>query len=37
MTPINKAAALDERGIPTPQGGTWSAVQVRRVLARIAP
>jgi DNA invertase Pin-like site-specific DNA recombinase len=30
------AAELDERGIPTPQGGTWSAVQVSRVLARTA-
>ena len=29
------AAALNERGIPTPQGrGQWSAVQVSRVLAR---
>ena len=36
MTPINKAAALDERGILTPLGGTWSAVQVSRVLARAA-
>jgi hypothetical protein len=29
------AAALTERGIPTPGGqGTWQAVQVSRVLAR---
>jgi Recombinase len=30
------AAALGERGIPTPRGGPWSAVQVSRVLARAA-
>jgi DNA invertase Pin-like site-specific DNA recombinase len=30
------AADLTARGIPTPQGGTWSAVQVSRVLARAA-
>ena len=31
------AAALNERGIPTPmQKGEWSAVQVQRVLARVA-
>jgi DNA invertase Pin-like site-specific DNA recombinase len=31
------AAALNERGIPTASGqGTWQAVQVSRVLARIA-
>jgi DNA invertase Pin-like site-specific DNA recombinase len=31
------AAALNERGIPTPSGqGTWQAVQVQRVLARLA-
>jgi DNA invertase Pin-like site-specific DNA recombinase len=30
------AAALAERGIPTPQGGRWSAVQISRVLARAA-
>jgi DNA invertase Pin-like site-specific DNA recombinase len=30
------AAALNERGIPTPRGqGTWQAVQVGRVLARL--
>jgi DNA invertase Pin-like site-specific DNA recombinase len=29
------AAALNERGIPTPRGGEWQAVQVMRVLARI--
>jgi hypothetical protein len=30
------AAALNERGIPTASGrGTWQAVQVSRVLARI--
>ena len=28
------AAALVARGIPTPQGGVWSAVQVSRILAR---
>ncbi|MGE8128865.1 recombinase family protein [Methylobacterium sp. NPDC080182] len=28
------ATALNERGIPTARGGTWSAVQVQRVLAR---
>jgi hypothetical protein len=26
------AAGLNEHGIPTAQGGTWSAVQVQRVL-----
>lgn len=30
------AAALNGRGIPTARGGTWSAVQVSRVLARQA-
>ena len=30
------AAALNERGIPTASGqGTWQAVQVSRVLARL--
>ncbi|MER8775783.1 recombinase family protein [Mesorhizobium sp. M0977] len=28
------AAALNERNIPTTRGGTWSAVQVSRILAR---
>jgi DNA invertase Pin-like site-specific DNA recombinase len=28
------AAALNERGIGTPRGGEWSAVQVQRVLSR---
>ena len=28
------AAGLNERSIPTAKGGTWSAVQVQRVLAR---
>jgi DNA invertase Pin-like site-specific DNA recombinase len=28
------AAGLNARGIPTPRGGTWSAVQVMRVLGR---
>jgi len=28
------ARALEERGIPTAWGGTWSAVQVKRVLER---
>ena len=28
------AAALNERGILTARGGIWSAVQVRRVIAR---
>jgi DNA invertase Pin-like site-specific DNA recombinase len=31
------AAGLNERGIPTPRGGEWSAVQVSRVLAHEAP
>jgi DNA invertase Pin-like site-specific DNA recombinase len=31
------AAGLEERGIPTPRGGKWSAVQVSRLLARLAP
>lgn len=30
------AAALNARGIPTARGGSWSAVQVQRVLARTA-
>ncbi|WP_336486487.1 recombinase family protein [Methylobacterium nigriterrae] len=30
------AKALNERGIPTAMGGTWQAIQVRRVLARMA-
>jgi hypothetical protein len=34
-SPRGIAAALAERGIPTPQGGQLSAVQVR-VLARAA-
>ena len=28
------AAELNGRGIPAARGGAWSAVQVRRVLAR---
>jgi hypothetical protein len=27
------ASALNHQGIPAPRGGTWSAVQVSRVLA----
>jgi DNA invertase Pin-like site-specific DNA recombinase len=30
------AAELNEKGIPTPRGGDWSAVQVSRVLSRAA-
>lgn len=30
------AAGLNERGISTSRGGEWSAVQVQRVLARVA-
>lgn len=30
------AAELDARGIPTPRGGEWSAVQVKRVAERAA-
>jgi hypothetical protein len=31
------AAALQERGVPTPAGSShWRAVQVRRLLARLA-
>ena len=30
------AAELNERGIPTPRGGAWSAVQVKRVVERAA-
>jgi hypothetical protein len=31
------AAALEARGVPTPAGsGHWRAVQVRRLLARLA-
>jgi hypothetical protein len=29
------AAGLDARRIPAPRGGTWSAVQVSRLLARL--
>ncbi|MFK5599096.1 recombinase family protein [Methylobacterium sp. HMF5984] len=29
------AAALNERGVPTAKGGSWQAVQVSRVLARV--
>ena len=28
------AKALNERGIPTPRGGKWQAVQVQRLLGR---
>lgn len=30
------AAGLNERGIPTARGGTWTAVQVSRILSRAA-
>jgi hypothetical protein len=30
------AAGLDAAGIPTPRGGSWSPVQVSRVLDRLA-
>jgi Recombinase len=30
------ANALNARGVPTARGGSWSAAQVSRVLARIA-
>jgi hypothetical protein len=30
------AAGLEERGIPTPRGGSWSAVQVARLLEAAA-
>ncbi|WFT80275.1 recombinase family protein [Methylobacterium sp. CB376] len=30
------AAELNARGVPTARGGSWSAVQVQRVLARTA-
>ncbi|MGH1570975.1 recombinase family protein [Methylobacterium sp. P31] len=30
------AAALNQRGIPTPKGGKWQTVQVQRVLKRTA-
>lgn len=29
------ATALNARGVPTARGGSWSAAQVQRVLARI--
>ncbi len=29
------ARALNDRGVPTPAGGCWSAVQVKRVLRRL--
>ena len=31
------AKALNDQGITTPRGGRWQAVQVQRVLARVAP
>jgi DNA invertase Pin-like site-specific DNA recombinase len=31
------AVGLNARNIPTPRGGTWSAVQVSRVLKRLEP
>jgi hypothetical protein len=31
------ASALNHQGIPAPRGGTWSAVQVSRVLALSRP
>jgi len=30
------AAALNERGIPTPRGGEWSAMQVQRLMQKAA-
>ena len=30
------AAELNERGIPTPRGGSWNAVQVQRVIKQAA-
>ena len=30
-------AGLKERGIPTPRGGSWSAVRVARLLDRVDP
>jgi adenine/guanine phosphoribosyltransferase-like PRPP-binding protein len=29
------AKALNDKGIPTVRGGSWQAVQVRRVLSRV--
>jgi DNA invertase Pin-like site-specific DNA recombinase len=34
QAPTVLARALNERHIPAPRGGKWSAVQVQRVLAR---
>jgi hypothetical protein len=31
------AEGLDARGVPAARGGTWSAVQVSRLLARLNP
>lgn len=31
------ARALNEREIPAPRGGQWSAVQVQRVVSRLGP
>ena len=31
------AAALNERGVPTPREGQWTATAVRRLLARVDP
>jgi hypothetical protein len=36
-TPQQIADALNERGITAARGGTWSAVQVRRILKSSAP
>ncbi|WP_298964610.1 recombinase family protein [uncultured Methylobacterium sp.] len=36
-SPGQIAAALDARGIPAARGGTWSALQVQRVLRRLPP
>lgn len=29
------AVALNKRGIKAPRGGSWSAVQIQRVLAQV--
>jgi hypothetical protein len=29
------ASALNERSVPTPEGGRWHAVTVKRVLSRL--
>jgi hypothetical protein len=36
LTLAAMAAALNERGVPTPRGGRWTPTSVKRVLDRAA-